>query len=392
VSALALIALLASANPAPSSGEWDLAFVPKITFNADDGFGLGLRGTAFWHRWGQRPYKTAITAQIFATTRLVQHHFLKVDAVDAFNLPLRLEAELGYFQSRSQNFCGYGGEVSCDPALATDPNFYKVRYLRPYARARARYRLDKRPHKPELFAGWRGHFYQPGDLVDEDRDGAFDFFPFPGSLYDQVFPGGERGLASVIELGGLIDDRDHEASPRRGYLVLASVRGAHPAIGSTWSFLGLTAEARVFAPLVKDHLTIASRLLVDQMFGDAPLQELARVGTLDDGFAYGGLDMGRGIRVQRYMGKLKAITQHELRFFLPTYELGGSTFEPGAALFVDGGVVALDAHGETLVPAVGYGVSLRVAYNQNFTMRLDIGFSPDEGFRPLFYSSPGYVF
>ena len=115
-SALAALALAALAASSPSyaqtstsprdplglapdlpPGEWSFAGVPRLTINSDEGFGLGVRGIVFWHRYGARPYKTAISFQTWATTRLVQHHFVRVDAIDAFNQPVRLEAEGGLF-------------------------------------------------------------------------------------------------------------------------------------------------------------------------------------------------------------------------------------------------------------------------------------------------------
>lgn len=396
----------------PSEPSIGLKLVPKITINSDDGFGLGVRGTGYWYRWGQKPYKTALYFQAWMTTRLVQHHYLKLDAIDAFNLPLRVEIEVGYFQSRSQNFCGFGNRVSCDPLVAEEavraqttrpldvasqvPNYYKVRFHRPYTMANLRMRVLSVPVKTEVFGGWRGFFYWPGDFFDADRDGWPDLYPFPGSLYATRFPDGEKGLASVVQAGFMIDTRDNEPAPRRGIWAEASVRAANPLWFSRWAYGGGNVTVRGYLPLLPDEtLVLATRAVGDLLIGDPPLQEMIRVGGSNDYIAFGGLDMGRGIRVQRHPGRVKVLVQQELRYELPTFEVWAQRIRFGLAGFYDAGYVAEDLGSALSQPprvAFGFGISGRVAWNDNFVMRLDVAISADEAWRPQIYSAPGHPF
>lgn len=395
----------------PTVGRWGIGIVPKFTLNSDDGVGFGLRGTVYWYRWNQQPYKTAISFQAWVTTRLVQHHYLRVDAIDAFNLPIRILAEVGYFQSRSQNFCGWDGD--CDPErrerallweglnqAARDrirPTYYQVRFIRPYALTNLRWRLAQVfGAAVSLFGGWRGFYYQPGDWLDDDRNGRPDLEPYPYSYYKSVFPQGEPGFASVAQVGLMVDSRDEEPAPRKGIWAEASARMAHPWMLSSWTYSGFNTTVRTYVPLVRAKwLVFASRYVGDLVLGDPPLQEMVRVGGSTDYIAYGGAQMGRGIRIQRYPGRVKLMMQHELRYEFPSFTIFDQELRFGLAGFVDAGSIGYaltDYRNNPLLLRLGWGISLRVAFNRNFVMRLDIAMSRDEGYAPVVYSGPNHPF
>lgn len=394
-----------------TEGRWGFGLVPRIVYNSDFGLGLGVRGSLFWYRWGQKPYKTSISFQVYGTTRLVQEHYLRIDAIDAFNLPMRIFAELGYFQSITQNYCGTGNLVLCDEATARRAaalrglgdveterfvdRFYKLRYLAPYAKATTALRVARLPDPLSVFIGHRATYYQPGDLVDENGDQRPDLFAYPGSLFDRAFPDGQAGLASVSTVGVFLDGRDNEPAPRRGYLVEGSVRGAHPFMGSRFTFFGGSLIARSYVPLGTRDLVLASRFVLDVMVGDPPVPELFLVGGMLETVAYGGQDMGRGIRVQRYMGRVKTVMQQEVRYELPTFTILEQKLRPGIAAFLDVGRVG-DSIVDRVTPILplhmGFGVSVRIAWNENFVMRLDLALSPDEGYAPTAYSGPGHPY
>lgn len=396
-----------SETEVPTAGEWRWNAVPRFSFSNDEGIGLGVRGSAYWHRWNSRPYKTAVSFQAFATSRWVQQHYLRVDALDAFAFPLRISAEVGYYQSRTFTYCGVGGKANCSepPALPNNlisidsetfsQRYNQVRFLQPYGNAIFRWRLGDKPHRPELIAAWRGHFQQPGEFADEDRNDAADFFPYPGSRYAQAHPDGERGLISLLQIGASLDNRDEEPDPSRGYLLELSLRGAHRMWGSDWTHLGVHATSRLYVPLLrKKRLVWASRYVVDWIVGDAPLTELSRVGGFTDYFAYGGADMGRGIRQQRFPGRQKWMMQHELRSRWAGIELLAQDFQFSTAIFADTGWV-FENHlfaDEKWQLHFGGGVGLRIVWNQNFVMRIDFGLSPVENGQPYLYTKPDHPF
>lgn len=388
----------------PPPGHWRVNVVPRLSFTDDEGAGAGARGAAFWYRHGAQPYKTAVSFQAFATWNGVQQHFLRIDAIDALGLPLRLVGEVGYAQTLNFHVCLRAGQDLCprgaSPATTDEgpstPRFYQHRFLQPYAQSALRWRLGEKPHQPELATSWRGSLLVPGELADKDGDGQPDLYPYPGSLYAQAFPDGERGFLSVLQIGGAVDGRDHEPDPVRGYLLQAALRGSHPMWGSAWRFAGVHVGARLFSPLTRTGaVSLASHLFLDVLTGDAPTVELARIGGLFETFAYGGPDVGRGIRQQRFLGAAKAAGQWELRTHVGDMRVAGEHLRFRVVAFFDAGLIGstLDDMVRPRSPLqVGYGVGLRVAWNRNFVMRIDVALSPAEGHRPLLYTRPDHPF
>lgn len=386
---------------------WSFAAIPRLNLNSDDGLGLGLRGAAYWRTANSsslssvNPYQTAISAQIFATTAGIQQHFLRIDSIDVFDLPLRLEGEIGYQQTQSQNFCGLGNFVTCSPALSDlsnisspshdleNPQFFKLRWIQPYGSMQGRWRFNQKPHRFEAFAGWRIAYTQHGDWNNPT--------PFADSLYAQQHPAGESGVSSVLMMGLSLDNRDHESMPRKGYWLDTSWRFAHPWIGSTWNYGVYHLTGRLYVPLDRIdseqqeiHWSLATRTSFEQVFGDAPVQDLLSMYSLSQWLFYGGADAGRGIRVQRYLGTTRLLQQVELRWHSAEVPFLGQRWRLILGGFIDAG--AAMTSNEITQPwrlHIGTGLLGRLVWNDNFSMRLDFGISPDEYNRISVYSGAG---
>jgi hypothetical protein len=388
-------------------GAWSFAAVPRFTLSSDDGIGLGVRGSAFWNRFHASPYKTAIHFQAFATSNLVQHHYVRVDAIDAFNVPLRLEAEAAFYASISANFCGLGDAVAVPVCAAGDLS--RHRWWSPSLSAVGRWRFINAP-KLEGVLGYRGALIVPGAIT---FDGVTDG-PYPGSVLAQRNPAGDPGFSSTVLAGVSVDTRDFEPSPRSGIFASVIARGAHSIVGSSWDWAGVTGAFAVYAPLndateAKEGrvpLVAAQRVVIDVIGGDPPVLELMRMGGLHDGFAFGGESIGRGLRVSRLAGEVKVMSQHELRAELLSFDVFGNDLVVGSALFMDVGAVMasvdapprfpvghpLEGEARLPMPAWGAGLALRVSWNRAFIIRNDLGFSPLESERVGFYTAPGHPF
>jgi hypothetical protein len=410
-----------SSSALPSSAAapgWDWTFggLPALALDADNGFLVGVVAQLYLHDPARTPpYRIGFNLGISVTTKLVQNHYLNVDWLGVGDLPLRLLLRVGWSQSLTQNYCGRGMTVTCDPAVAAAAaeaeglqgdekedfikKYYLHRFMNPWAQVQGRWALSPLPRRVEVFGGWRGSAWIPGTWADDDGDGDADISPYPGSLYGQEFPRGEAGFASLLQLGVMLDSRDNEPSPRRGVWLEASVRGATPAWGSTWTWGGANATAQVWAPIVDGpaprRVTLATRAVADIIVGDAPLQELVRPGGFTDYLSFGGADMGRGVRVQRYVGDLKLFLQNELRWRFLEWEGLGQAFALSLNGFVDAGVVGtklgdpriLDGNGP-----VGGGAALLFHWNENFIVNAAVATSALENWPTSVYITLGQAF
>ncbi len=394
-------------SPALPSG-FGFGGVPALNFDSDNGIGFGLIGTLYWYDGETRPYRLAVTLQLFLTSKLVQDHNVQVDWLRAFGLPLRLNMRIGYLQSLSQNYCGLGGDVTCDLDAARARgralglrgavldtfarNYYQRRFITPYGVLNLRYSLFDRGAGPEplrvqALVGYRGLYFIPGHWFDDDKDGSPDLYPYPNSLYARDHPAGEPGFSSVVQAGIIVDTRDNEPAPTRGVFVEASGRASSKLIGSSWDWLGANITARGYASLNNSKsLVLASRFAADAVLGDPPIQELVRMGGTVDYYAFGGVDMGRGIRTQRYIGKLRLMNQTELRWRFFETEVFAQRFGFTAVALADSGVVGRELARPGPLPInFGVGAGLRLSWNDNFVIRFDVAASPQENFTPGVY-------
>ena len=394
---VALVAALPTyaADPAAREG-WGFGGVPAVNYNADEGFGFGAVGSIYRYDGETRPYKTALNVILFATTRAVQTHSLEVDALELGGRPIRLTAKAELAATKTSNWCGGGPVVACDPAVAEAAadarslsgaaredfvgHYYRTRFLNPNAQLNVRWAVDPKPHRVELFAGYRASAMIPGDLASAE--------PYAGSLYDRDFPGGERGLVSGVQVGVSLDDRDNEPAPIRGYWIEGSVRAASVVLGSDYEHVGFNTTVRGYLPLGTDRLVLADRLMLDGLVGDAHTVELGTPGGLQRYTFYGSLNAGRGVRLRRYVGKVKAMEQAELRWTYASPVIAKVPVDLGVLAFLDVGFVGEDfsdldrmfAH-----PLPGMGGGLRFAFDGNFVIRADVGVSPIEDWAPAVY-------
>ena len=100
------------------------------------------------------------------------------------------------------------------------------------------------------------------------------------------------------------------------------------------------------------------------------------------------LDVGRGIRLGRYPGRLRLSLQHELRVTPLVLDVWGNSLALPVAFFVDSGVAVFNDEAPRLL--VGGGISFRVVWNKTFVMRLDLAVSPEEPGRLSTYSAPNH--
>lgn len=403
--------MFASISFAEENAETKLRFsgVPALGFGPDSGFGSGLIGTLYFDQEGYQPYRSALGLKMYLSTKGMHSHSLQFDQLQAFGWDrLRLTSRIGFFSTLEQNYCGQGSKVSCDKNRAnieashrnldgTDREtymrrYYQNRYMSFFGDMFARWLLWKDEAKLELVTSYRGRSYFTGDFKNNG--------PYRGSLFEKDFKDKKvDGYLSTAEIGLMLDKRDNEPAPTSGYWIEGTVRGGSWLIGSGWNYFGANLAARFYVPFDDERRVVfASQSIADMIVGDLPLDAMSRIGgsqSLSDFNAIGGQYIGRGIREQLYVGRLKGIQQLELRAHLFSFSLLKQNFDVVPAAFADIAVTASDfAHFADEIGSIysGFGAALRLHWNKTFIIRADMGVSPSENFSPKFYLVAGNIF
>jgi outer membrane protein assembly factor BamA len=354
------------------------------------------------------PYKMAIGLKAYVSVKGMHSHALSLDQVAAFGLPLRLTTRIGFFSTFEQNYCGPPGSVDCDMNRARIAalhrnlfdddsetfvrRYYKNRFMSFFGDIMSRWLLWKDQAKLDVLLSYRGRYYRTGDFKNKG--------PYKGSLYEKDFSHQKTdGYLSTAEIGLMLDKRDNEPAPTSGYWLEGTVRGGSWLIASAWDYLGVNFAARFYLPFDADHRVVfASQTILDAIIGDLTLDAISRIGgsqSLSDYTAIGGQYLGRGIREQLYVGKLKAIEQVELRVRAASFALLKQNFDVVPAAFADFAATAADLSRlskEIGAIYTGFGAALRLHWNKTFIIRADLGVSPSENFSPKFYLVTGSVF
>jgi hypothetical protein len=393
--ALLLLSVASAQEPWQERG-WGWGGLPAVNYNSDEGLGLGAVGSVFRYDGEISPYRTAVNLVLFGTTGAVQTHSVEVDALQLGDRPLRLTAKAEFAATKTGNYCGTGPAVTCSAFFAEAAAdqlglegeereemlrlYYRSQFLNPNAQINLRWAIDPMPHRVELLFGYRANGLIPGDLASAE--------PYPNSLYAEDFPGGERGLVSQAVVGVMIDQRDFEPAPTRGYWAEASVRAASKALGGDYDHVGFNLTWRGYLPLGTDRLVLADRVMADGLVGDAHTLELTIPGGFQRYTFFGSYNAGRGIRLRRYVGKVKAMNQAELRWTPWSPVVAGVPVDLTVLGFSDLGFVGsefteIEQMFETPLPTAGAG--LRVAVDRTFVVRADVGVSPLEAWAPKVY-------
>ncbi len=358
-----MIAVLAAAVAATM----DWVALPVAAYDSDDGFAGGAVARVQWVD-GLRPYRAMLGAQVLFSTKGVQSHYLRLDVPWLLGTRMRLRIAAEFHREIAAPYYGLGNDSSASladhPGLAPEHAFD---YARTY------------PQGILIFSA---------PISDSDlrltvlaRYMRLTIDPYAGSLLAQERPlGVEGGQELSGGLGLLLDRRDDQAAPSRGYLLEAAVRGAVSGVLSDYGYAGATARALGFLPL-GSRLVLAARIEGDFLTPTAPLFELSRFGGVEPIQGVGGVSSLRGIPKARFVGRTKLVASTELRVRMFDARILERTVSFGAAAFFDTGRVwhvrgdedrFFDFHS-------GAGAGLRL-YHREMVVRLDVATSSE---RPL---------
>ena len=398
-------------NPTDHGYKLDISAIPIVAYSADDGYGGGVLAGLYWRDPKLKPYKFGIEGILYITNLAVHADGAYVDWLRVNDWPLRFIGGVFFWATRNDTYCGLGNQVRCADSVAkanaealelntsqTDSylhTYYYRRYYSPSVELKFFWEVvDPTPETPkvELTFFWRGTGYVPGVIGHS--------VPYGHNYFSNAFPDGQPGFASVFQLGIMTDTRDKEAAPSHGYWLDASVRGASRAWGSTWNYAGFNVTARTYVPLTPGRALVwANRFIADLIVGTPSITELSQVGgyaTVPGGMqGFGGTDIGRGIRQNRYMGRIRLMDQAEVRWDFLSFDILGEHFDLTAVGFADVAWVGVDYDdfgGDPRKFIVGEGGGLRVAWDEDFMLRVDAGVSSVENYDARIYVSVDNVF
>jgi outer membrane protein assembly factor BamA len=229
----------------------------------------------------------------------------------------------------------------------------------------------------------------PKDATTTLLDRVIENAGMPGSIPETI-PG---GWSNHLRVGLVWDTRDRETGPHRGTWSEVLVQAVPEFLGSESAYLRWTATDRRYLPL-GDRLTLANRILVQNVEGEAPFYDLSLIQTsFKQREGLGGSRTLRGIPRNRYVGKGIFLWNAELRWRATDFTVAGRSFYTVLSAFVDTGRVWEDGLvlGELLTDLhTSYGGGIRVGMGENFIAGLDVGHSSESS--AAIYINTGYIF
>lgn len=388
------LALTHTATTSPGSAELEWAVLPGVAL--DSALGVGLANVLNIARLdpARGPYAWRFSAltQVFlgrppgrSVQPTLQLYRFSLDVPHLVQDDLRLTTYLDVSRLINAGFYGLGNAAVAEtPWAALDRDADPVAY----AAARRYHEYDR------IYVLARAVARQAigqALLLFYGGDASYNWLNvFPDSRLAAALaaPGTPRlvgvGRHGRLEgtVGMALDTRDDELAPTWGRLWEGSLR-AGQLLGLPGTYGGLNVTLRQYVAPLTPRLVLASRVVLDVLFGDAPLYELARHGGLFPGDGPAGPMAIRGPRIQRYHGKVKLFGNLELRSRILSFDLFGKATTVGLVAFVDAGRVwadlvrrpELDGTGVGLHFAAGGGFRYRLG--QTFLIRGDLGWSPD---------------
>ncbi len=346
--------------------------IPNVAFDTDDGLGFGGRVDLNFEEEGHEPYKTGLVLQAYWSLRGYHHHRIRLDRVGFGPQDrLRFTAHFAFRAWMNDGYWGIGPGTLRESAYAydfdaDDPRRKRYRYslIQPFSHLVLRARLE---------GPWLA--YGAADLR------WTQVRTWPGSLLEEQQPYGmDGGWTPLLTLGVLRDTRQPEVSPREGTLAELSLRAAPPMPGGAGAYVGVFGALRWFQA-VGDRGVVATRLMVDWLFGQVPFYEMVHWGGLDPIAGYGGAATLRGLPFGRFHAPAKALLNVEARIDTITHGALGKPLLWQVTPFVDLGVVWGDEGTGPRLPALpvhpSIGLGLRPTWDEDFVGRIDLAIGPD---------------
>lgn len=384
---------------------WGWGGVPAINYNADEGFGYGVIFDLFnYSTGGYKPYYFKINNQMFFTTGGKQDHAIFFDSPYILGEGYRINGRIRYKKEHYFTYYGLGNDSQFNADwIETDDDgnsidtvhgkhYYtmKSEQIIFYANVMKalKYREDGKP-LISILGGWGFYQVSPGENKNDGLDTKYEEDLKAGILEKRDT---EKSFNDYLKFGLVYDSRDSEPAPNKGVWTDLVGEWYTGLLGSDNNFLRLTFTDRRFFRLA-NKLVYANRILVENVFGDAPFLLYYPIGSsfrIDEGV--GGYRSIRGVYKNRYSGSAKFIMNMELRYRFYEFQFANQDFYLTANTFFDFGRVwhEEDVTGGLKNLHTGKGLGLHIGWNENFVVYAEMGFEKETGSQ--LYIDIGYIF
>lgn len=371
---LALPVAPAEAQQASANrGSIERSLLPVIGYTSDS----GLFGGALWQRNeydGQRElYTNRQLIQLLASTRGELGLQVEHERIATPDRPTRFRTILDLERIPYQPYFGIGNATGFSSSNY-ESGYYDylhraAEWAGQWRRTLARFDSGAVPTELDVTALLQSGWYRPESSGDE-------------TLYQDHYSASSG--SSWIQLAGaglLLEGRDHEVNPRRGYRLQGDLSLSTPWLLSDASYRRLRLDVRHYLPLPFD-VTLAQKVAYEGTWGNVPFWLMPTIGN-DESL--------RGYPLNRFRGRASIVHLAELRAWL--FSILDGEVRIGAQLFMDTGRVFSPGEGvdeltNGLHQTFGVGGSMTL-FHPDLIFRGDLGFS-DEMFR--IYAGIGYLF
>jgi hypothetical protein len=365
---------------------YELAGFPIVGGNSDIGVQFG--GAATYTRFYDQdfPYRWNIDLLLSASVkddtegfRLVQQsHVLRFDAPELFGGRLRLDTRASFQRTINAGFYGIGDATTAGllPGQSAIGQSYQ------YTQMESRVRSIARVHTGTAFdlaLGANLRLEMPsvyGDslLAQELAAG--------GSPSGVSLLGTQNALLGGLSAGFIVDRRDSEFITRRGYFYQVGI-SANVGSAEQVGYGELSAVLSHYAPLGRVFI-FANRFIASMQAGRVPFYDLQQGGVFEPQYLFGGEQGIRGVPNGRYAGKIKLVSNTEIRGTpFPRFKLIGQRLLIGTNVFFDAGRVWSEysvistADGNNIDLKFGVGGGVFLQWGEAAIFRVEAAYSPD---------------
>jgi outer membrane protein assembly factor BamA len=378
---------------------YELGTFPILAGSSDIGFQFGAAATlsrfydqAFPYAWNIDLLLSASVKDDAQGFRLVQQsHVLRLDAPDFFSSKLRLDTRISYQRTINAGYYGIGNAAAAAP--------FNYEYKQEEGRIRSIGRIRTAANRLDVAFSVNVRYEAP-ELVNGTSKLQQDTTAQGGAR--PVAIGLDSTLLAGIAAGVMLDTRNSEFVTTRGLFYQLGI-GTTVGASEQVSYAEAAAVLAHYAPL-GGPFSFASRFVASFQFGRVPFYDLAQGGVFEPQYLVGGETGVRGVPQGRYAGRIKMISNLELRGTpFPRFTIAGQRFRIGTTVFFDAGRVWSDyavisaADGNSLGLKYGVGGGLFIQWGEAAIFRLEAAYSPDaiseNPSLPIgFYVSDGLMF